>query len=102
VNSKTETAKAQVALPPLPKPAALADAADRALGANPELRDQAAAITAAQQNQRLACQPLSRSNRERVFDSGRRPTSKRRLRRLFNHNVKRLHESFNPITGIYI
>lgn len=41
------------ALPPLPKPAALADAADRALGANPELLAQAAAITAAQQNQRL-------------------------------------------------
>ncbi len=41
------------ALPPLPKPAALADAADRALGTNPELLAQAAAITAAQQNQRL-------------------------------------------------
>lgn len=40
-------------LPPLPKPAALADAADRALGTNPELLAQAAAITAAQQNQRL-------------------------------------------------
>ena len=41
------------ALPPLPKPAGLADATDRALGANPELLAQAAAITAAEQNQRL-------------------------------------------------
>lgn len=40
-------------LPSLPKPAALVNAADRALGANPELLAQAAAITAAQQNQRL-------------------------------------------------
>ncbi|MBK8750675.1 MAG: TolC family protein [Candidatus Competibacteraceae bacterium] len=41
------------ALPPMPKPAALADTADRAISANPELLTQAAAITAAQQNQRL-------------------------------------------------
>lgn len=40
-------------LPPLPKPAALADAVERALSVNPELQTQAAAITAAQQNQRL-------------------------------------------------
>ncbi len=40
-------------LPPMPKPAALADAMDRALDANPEWLTQAAAITAAQQNQRL-------------------------------------------------